>query len=220
MIAITAHDLRSPLLGLRNLLDLTTRRAAMEPELPMRAIHDSIFSLDAMIALVTRLLDAHAAEHDNLGEQDCDDPSPHMLSAARRIGPLAEAKGVTVAVDLPDQPVAAWLECGALAQILDNLLDNAVRYSPPDGTIRFSCALVDRVIRITVEDQGPGVDPCDHKAIFEKFGRGRSTPATGKPGTGMGLFIAATLAERMGATLDYRPSDWRGSRFVLSLTSA
>ena len=81
MIAITAHDLRSPLLGLRNLLDLTTRRAAMEPELPMRAIQDTIFSLDAMIAVVTRLLEAHADEHDNLGEQDCDDPSPHMLSA-------------------------------------------------------------------------------------------------------------------------------------------
>jgi len=66
LMAITAHDLRSPLYGLRNLFDLADRRAEHEPMVARKALRDGIYSLDAMIALVTRLLHAHAADHQPL----------------------------------------------------------------------------------------------------------------------------------------------------------
>lgn len=220
LMAITAHDLRSPLLGLRNLFDLASRRAEAEPALPLRVMRDGIASLDAMLALVTRLLDAHHAEHAPLTTNVHDDVRTHLLAAAHRIAPLAEASNIQVDVKLATEPLCAKFDAGALSHILDNLIGNAVRYGPAGGRLYLTAAAVGDHAILAIEDRGPGIDAGTHAMMFGKFHRGASASASQKVGTGMGLFIASTFASRMGATLSYRPATPIGSIFELSLPIA
>ena len=217
LMAITAHDLRSPLYGLRNLFDLAVRRAAQEPGLPLVVLGQAIASLDAMLALATRMLDAHAAEHQRPGRLIEDDLRGHILAAADRIAPLAQSMGVRIDLDLPETPLIASLEEGALAQILDNLLSNGVRFSPPGTALAIGAVHAADLAEIRVKDRGPGVDPTQRARLFERYSGKIGQPLDGAPTKGIGLFIVATLAQRMGASVKLETTDEGGAVFLVSL---
>ncbi|KQQ25104.1 hypothetical protein ASF53_22910 [Methylobacterium sp. Leaf123] len=219
LMAITAHDLRSPLYGLRNLFDLAVRRAPREPELPLAVLRQAKASIDAMLALATRLLDAHAAEHRPLTRLTHEDVRGHVLAAAGRTKPLAQSADVRIEVDLPDHPLIATLDAGALAQILDNLLSNAVRYSPTGGILTIGALQEGRQVEIRVQDRGPGIDPAGQDLLFKKFHQAAGMRSEGAPSTGMGLFIVATLADRMGATVRFESAAEGGAVFVVTLSA-
>jgi signal transduction histidine kinase len=102
-----------------------------------------------------------------------------------------------------------------LRQVIQNLVDNAVKYSSAGGRVRLSAMADDGQVLIDVEDSGPGIAPEDQQLIFEKFGR--SSGGTTKPGTGLGLFIARSIAEAHGGSLDVESVPQRGSVFRLEL---
>ncbi|HEU0067615.1 MAG TPA: HAMP domain-containing sensor histidine kinase [Sphingomonas sp.] len=217
LMAITAHDLRSPLYGLRNLFDLAIRRAAQEPGLPRVVLGQAMASIDAMLALATRLLDAHAAEHRSPTRLVAEDVRGHVLAAADRIGPLAQSAGIGIQVDLPDRPLIATLDAGALAQILDNLLSNGARFSPPGGTLTIDACAEIAYAAIRVRDRGPGIEPARYDGLFRKFHHAGGERRDGVPTSGMGLFIVATLAEQMGARVRCEAADGGGAAFVVTI---
>jgi two-component system, OmpR family, sensor histidine kinase KdpD len=102
-----------------------------------------------------------------------------------------------------------------LLQVLQNLVDNAVKYSPAQGDVTVSAQAENGVVRVAVRDEGPGIPAEDQRLIFEKFGR--STAGGAKPGTGLGLFIARSIAEAHGGTLAVESEPDRGSVFTLEL---
>jgi signal transduction histidine kinase len=217
LMAITAHDLRSPLYGLRNLIDLAIRRAPQEPGLPLVVLDQAKTSLDAMLSLATRMLDAHSAEHQPLDGLSSEDVRGHVLAAAERIEPRAQAEDIVVEVDLPDHPLAAILNAGALAQILDNLLSNGVRYTPTGRVLAIKAAREGPFAAIRVEDCGPGIDPAARNHLFKRFSPSAPGKADAMPSKGMGLFIVATLAERMDAIVSHEPLTGGGAAFVVRL---
>jgi signal transduction histidine kinase len=102
-----------------------------------------------------------------------------------------------------------------LRQVLQNLIDNAVKYSPAGDEVSVRAETIDGFIRVEVEDNGPGIPLEDQQLIFEKFGR---SPSGGtKPGTGLGLFIARSIAEAHGGSLEVDSQQDRGSLFSLEL---
>ena len=221
LMAITAHDLRSPLYGLRNLFDLAIRRSEKESELPLIVLRQAMPSIDAMLGLATRLLDAHAAEHGPMTRLVDEDVRGHILAAVDRIGPLARSSDIRVDADLPDRPLIATFDIGGLGQILDNLLGNGVRFSPPGSTLTIAASGVAGVgggqVRIVIRDRGPGIDEAVQATLFSKFHRGTSGQSDTLPGTGMGLFIVATLAERMSAHVWHDPVRDGGTAFTVLL---
>jgi signal transduction histidine kinase len=221
LMAITAHDMRSPLYGLRNLFDLAIRRSAQENDLPLIVLRQAMPSIDAMLGLATRLLDAHAAEHGPMTRLVDEDVRGHVLAAIERIGPLAQSSDIRVDVELPDRPLIARFDVGGLAQILDNLLGNGVRFSPQGSILTLGASGVAGVgggqVRIVVSDQGPGIDEAVQATLFSKFHRGISGQSDSLPGTGMGLFIVATLAERMNAHVWHDPVRDGGTAFTVLL---
>ena len=103
-----------------------------------------------------------------------------------------------------------------LRQVVQNLVDNAVKYSPAGSEVRVSASADNGIVRVRVRDQGPGIPVDDQKLIFEKFGR--STVAGGaKAGTGLGLFIARSIAEAHGGKLDVHSTVGHGATFTLTL---
>jgi signal transduction histidine kinase len=106
-----------------------------------------------------------------------------------------------------------------LKQVLVNLIDNAVKYSSNGDEVRVAAFGADGIVRVEVADTGPGISREHQQIIFEKFGRARSS-GPGKPGTGLGLFIARSIVEAHGGTLDVRSQPGRGSIFTLALPAA
>jgi signal transduction histidine kinase len=103
-----------------------------------------------------------------------------------------------------------------LQQVLVNLIDNAVKYSPPGDRVRVEAEQTDGRVVIEVRDRGPGISPEHQRLIFEKFGRA-NVAEHAKPGTGLGLFIARSIAEAHGGALEVRSAPGRGATFRLSL---
>jgi len=102
-----------------------------------------------------------------------------------------------------------------LRQVLTNMLDNAVKYSPAGEQVQVRVAPLDGSVVVSVADRGPGIERTDQRLIFEKFGRVAGPGA--KPGTGLGLYIARSIAEAHGGTLDVSSALGRGAVFTLKL---
>jgi signal transduction histidine kinase len=104
-----------------------------------------------------------------------------------------------------------------LQQVLTNLLDNAVKFSPAGEEVRVSAFQQDSRVRIEVSDRGPGVARDRQRLIFEKFGRGNTAGSPGTPGTGLGLYIARSIVEAHGGVLEVSSGPQAGATFTLSL---
>jgi signal transduction histidine kinase len=140
-----------------------------------------------------------------------------------QVRPHAGEKGIRLAIDPPHGPVIAEADAGRVETILVNVLGNAVKFTPPDGTVRAS-AWVDRldddgptVARVDIVDSGVGIGTDDQERIFEKFQR---LGGPEQPGTGLGLTIARGLARLQGGTLTVDSTLGLGSRFSLRLPCA
>jgi len=215
LMAITAHDLRSPLLGVKNLLTLGVARPGLERERLLAVMTDAARACDRMLELVTGLVDAHAAEQRTMHPAERVDLRAVVATAVERARTTAKAKGVPVACALPEHAVAAACDEPALRQILDNLLGNAVKFSPPGATVQAVLIGADGGWRIEIADEGAGVPEAERAQLFQKYARGSVPPTGGESGSGLGLFIVKTLAERLGARVSYAPRESGGSRFVV-----
>ena len=135
-----------------------------------------------------------------------------MVDSAR-----AEAvNGHDFVVDLPESPVAARTDPDKLRQVLSNLVDNAIRFSPNGGRVTVAAARRGETVVLTVADQGVGIPLREQDRIFSKFYR-VGDAQTG--GTGVGLFIVQGLVTALGGRISVRSEEGRGSNFVVELPS-
>ena len=104
-----------------------------------------------------------------------------------------------------------------LLQMLEHLVENAVKYAPPQTTITLDWRMADGAVRIAVSDEGPGIPEEWRERIFEPYARRETRTARG---SGIGLYAAKRLGESMGARLWCEPADPTGARFVVSLPAA
>lgn len=122
---------------------------------------------------------------------------------------------VSVVALAPETVPAVRGDRERLKQVLMNLVENAVKYSPAGGEVDVRAWADNGVVLVAVEDQGPGIPHEQHGLIFEKFGR--ANVGGGKPGSGLGLFIARSIAEAHGGKLGVRSAPGQGSTFTLEL---
>jgi two-component system phosphate regulon sensor histidine kinase PhoR len=115
-------------------------------------------------------------------------------------------------------PVAA--DEGQLRQVLVNLVDNAIRYSPEGGDIRIALELAGGYVRFAISDEGLGIPPSEQKRIFEKFYRIDPHMERGIGGTGLGLYISRELVRRVEGRIWVAPNGGRGSVFYVEIPVA
>jgi two-component system, sensor histidine kinase and response regulator len=211
MVAMVAHDLQSPLAGIRALLRTITGRSEAEAgklaEIA-RACRD-------MYGAVTRLVEAH--RHDGTAPPDLAVVQVDTLfrDASAKAATVAAEKGITITVESPQLSVSA--EPSLLSAIIDNLVSNAIKFSPIGSVVRLIAEPRDTEVRLCVVDNGPGIATEEVALLFKKFSRLRTLPTGGEQTTGLGLYIVRVLAERMGARASFAPNPDGGSVFFVDV---
>ncbi|HSL11205.1 MAG TPA: ATP-binding protein, partial [Actinomycetota bacterium] len=133
--------------------------------------------------------------------------------ALAAVGGSAATKGLSIEADLGD---AAGVACSPrVARVLQNLLINAVRHTPADGSVRLVAGVDSDRLRLVVIDSGEGIDPDDLEHVFEPFFR--ADPARSGPGAGLGLALAKRIVEALGGDILAESQPGRGSRFEVEI---
>ena len=216
LFGMVVHELRGPLTVMRGQVQLARRRIGQDPERQRGPIDLAIAQMDRMAKLITELLD-HARLASNglslkvelfdLCDAVAEAIARHDYELLQRITLQRPAGGVSVRGD-----------AGRIAQILDNLLGNAVKYSAPGAPIVVRLTTVGPEAQIRVADVGLGVPEDERAMLFTPFYR--TTRTRDFAGTGLGLHISKRLAERHGGRLWLEASSDAGSVFALALPIA
>jgi signal transduction histidine kinase len=206
-LANASHQLRTPLTGLRLRLEAIREEGGFAAEQAAKADAD----LDRLSALVDDLL-ALARASSREASVERVDLGAIAREAASRWRDAAAAAGKRLELEVRGQPVA-WASNEDVAHVLDNLVDNAIRYAPQGAEVRVAVESRDGSTVLAVSDTGPGIPVEDRERVFERFYRGATGRQAG-PGTGLGLAIVAELVRRWGG--DVRLLDGPGARIEAS----
>lgn len=215
LVADAGHELRTPLTSLRTNLDLLAQADAADggPRLPPEARTELLEDVRAQIEELTNLIGdlVELAREEPLAHVVAPVELPEVLDqAVARV--RRRAPGLTFQVEA--EPWWVIGESGGLERALTNLLDNAVKWSPPGGMV--TVRLVDG--ELTVDDQGPGIAEVDVPHVFDRFYR--SDDSRSMPGSGLGLSIVRQVAERHSGTVEVGESPSGGARLTLRLPGA
>jgi len=211
-----AHELRTPVSNLRGYLE---------------ALEDGVFELDdttrgalrRQVERLARLVSDLGALHDlEAGQVPIDAVGTELAELVRSGAAAVQARfaerGVALSLALPTED--AWVDADAVrtGQVLENLLDNALRHTPSGGSVTVGVTPLAAAVRVEVRDTGPGVAEGERDAVFRRFYRGdpaRSPDAGG--GSGVGLTIAKALVERQGGAIGVDAAPEGGARFWFTL---
>ncbi len=199
-----AHDLRTPITRARTRLEDAAIHAAT-PEDLRAAIERATADLDGIVAVFQALLRISEIEAGSRRSAFAGfDLAPVLADIAELYGAVAEEKEVRLDVDLPDR-LAAYGDQALVQQAVANLLDNAVKFSPPGSTVRLGARGRAGQAEIIVADQGPGIPEADRARATERFFRGEYARST--PGAGLGLALVQAVAQLHGGRLLLEDAD-------------
>ena len=218
LLSAISHDLRTPLAALVGLADTLERAQPPLPPAQAEVATAMRESAQRMNALVGNLLDMARLESGGVPLRREWQPLEEVLGSA-----LAACQPVLaqhpVQLQLPDDLPLLHLDAMLMERVLANLLENAAKYTPAATPIRIAATPLAQELRITVDDDGPGLPPGREEAVFEKFERGSKEQAA--PGVGLGLAICRAIVQAHGGRIwgENRLQDGQvaGARFVILL---
>jgi signal transduction histidine kinase len=210
------HELRQPLTVIRGQLQLGRRHVGTDPARERAALDAAIAQVDRMSRLLADLLDsvrlASNALSLNVAAFDL------VTAIADAIGRHDTGVARRISFEWPHGTVPVQVDSDRVAQILDNLLGNALKYSAPGTPIQVTVTMQGAEVEVRIADHGIGVPEDERGRLFAPFFRASS--ARSVPGNGLGLHISRRLAERQGGRLWLEASSGAGSVFTLALPVA
>ena len=217
LVNMFAHDLKTPVVGMAGLIRRLVQGKAgpLSAEqtkyletvnLEMTRVEELISSFLEFARLDLRLLTPHP-EAIQLAEE--------CREVITLLTPLAEAKGMQLETSFPRKLPPLRVDPLLFRRLLDNLLGNAIKYSPPGSTVLLKIWEEDNEVRFAVKDQGPGIPPEDLPHLFEFFYRGKA--ATGEEGFGLGLATVKRIIDSHGGRLWVDTAPGQGATFYFTL---
>lgn len=234
LLGIVAHDLKNPLTGIM-LSSSSLVQAGKLPSERISVMGERILqSSERMLNIITKLLNLNALEQ---GGKTLQASHFDIIALLRQLSEEhtahASAKNIQLIVDVPLGSIMMHTDSGAMAEVVENLLDNAVKYSPKgkrvwvsvqemsalastDGTVT-DAEKCDSFVRICLRDEGPGFSNDDKKRLFGKFARLSAKPTGGENSTGLGLSIVKKLVEAMEGKITVESEHGTGTTFIVDV---
>jgi signal transduction histidine kinase len=217
-LSAAAHDLKTPLTTLITRAQLLERRAARDPAAPAdrESLRLLVVEGQRLKRLVRDLLDATRVEQGKLvGPREAVDLVVVAQEVCTR---LASARHPSVVS--ADGPVVGWYDRQRIEQLFDNLVENAITYSPDGGLVEVEVRQDAMGVQIVVADRGIGIPVGELPRLFERFHRGTNVDDRRFPGMGLGLFICKGIVEQHGGQISVTSQLDVGSTFHVSLPLA
>ena len=225
LIAAVSHDLRTPLASTRALIEAVADGVAENPETEARYLSSARRELAHLSRLVDDLFELARIDSGML-QLTLEEASLHDLisDTISSFQPQAESRNVRLVGEVSGDVDPVLANPPRLQRVLHNLLSNALRHTPADGTVALRATAQGHEVRVEVSDTGEGIAAEDVPRLFERSfraERSRSRPEEdGAPGAGLGLAIARGLVEAHGGTMSVESDLGRGSRFRFTLRRA
>ena len=217
LVHMIVHDMRSPLTGIQGFLQLLELQTL--PDKATGYVQQAAGSTSALIEMVSSLLDVSKMESGQmkLNLVECD-----LVAVAREVlTKLDSMKGNrALLLETPTSVVTVIADPELLSRIIQNLLGNALKFTPDDGEIHIGIALDEERVRVSVRDTGPCIPPEYHEKIFEKFGQVELRENKQKYSTGLGLTFCKMAVEAHGGKIGVDSQVGEGSTFWFELPKA
>jgi signal transduction histidine kinase len=222
LLHMVAHDLRGPLMAFQTGVGLVNERTKISKDSDLTGVLTRMDrQTEAMQGLIDGLLDVEAIENGSrrLGR------NPVNFRACvevviERFQPRAQSKGIEIEWSAPVGDLKVKGDMVAIRQVVENLVSNAVKYSPIGGRVAMRMVEEDNEIRFEVRDNGPGIAQDEFSRLFKKFSRLSAKPTDGESSHGMGLFIVKSLVDSMKGKVWCESQLGRGATFLVSFTQA
>jgi len=217
-VATASHELRTPLAAVYGAVRTLRRRDVQiggdDRELFLEMIESET---ERLSTIVGQILVAGQIESDSLRLNETTCTLPELAESVIAAARIRAPESIELELDAPETMPTVRCDEDKLRQVLVNLVENAIKYSPDGGEVKVALSAADGQARIDVEDRGLGIPAADQTRIFEKFARLDPALTRGVGGTGLGLYIARELVERMGGEIHLESSVGRCSTFTVEL---
>lgn len=218
-VANVSHDLRTPIASLKALVETLLDGALDDPTVARDFLSRMAVEVDDLVRLVEQLLQLSRVEAGQLELRTSPGAIGDVIQrVAERMQAQAVLKDVEIVVNVPAELPSAEFDAERIEQVLVNLMQNAITFSPRRGRVTMSASSTGDEIVVAVADRGPGLDPSDVERVFERFYKAdRSRAASG---SGLGLAIAKHMIQLHGGRIWVENDFGRGATFKFSLPKA
>lgn len=213
----TSHELQTPLATLRAQIEAVQDGIRVPNALTMSAMHSAVLRLSRLVQDIKTL--SHAREGGMTATMRPEDLCHIVLDVTEVVKPHLADKGLTLSLDMPS---TAPLICDRIriGQVIDNLMQNAARYTNAPGTVRLCIFDAETAFHLTVDDTPPGPGPDDIPRLFERFFRAESSRSRAYGGSGLGLSVCQAIVESHGGTISASLSELGGLCVAIVLPKA
>lgn len=218
LIANVSHDLRTPLASIQSFVEALEDDVIKDEETFQRYLNTIRLETMRLGGLIQDLFELSSLEANG----DMFDPVPShadelLISTLESFSFHLAEKRLKVEIELPDKLPAALMMPAQMKRVLSNLLQNAIQYSPVEGSIILSAAEKGRFIRISVSDEGQGIEEAEASRIFERFYRVDKSRSKNNGGAGLGLAIAQSIVQLHGGEIGVSSTMGEGSCFWFTI---
>jgi two-component system sensor histidine kinase/response regulator len=218
LLGILAHDLKNHLGGVQMSARLLSDNIAQTGNPKQQQLSENIcHSTGQLLAFVKQFLANSAVDHRIEIQPSTANLSEAVARVVEDYREAARQKNLELRLQLPKDPAWVCADRGALSQIIDNLLSNALKFSPPGKLITATVSPVEKSFECRIQDEGPGLTAEDKTQMFRRYRRLSARPTGGEPSTGLGLSIVKKLVQAMQGQLICESTPGKGATFAIRL---
>jgi len=219
ILSIAAHDLRSPLSAIHmSAVLLNSYSDKMNEKEKKESLEGIVTRAKHMIGMLNEMLDISVIESGKLIlKKKRTDLSRILRTKFHEVTPYARSKNIELLYEVPEELPGVVIDESKMGEVLDNLLTNAIKYTPSGGKVKLRVIQEDHTIQVCVEDNGVGIKKSEQQKLFKKFSRTSAKPTAGESSTGLGLAIAKKIIELHEGDIWVESQKGVGSKFYFTV---